>query len=112
MRRKLLENSVNNYYPEAIQTAERMQEYLGNDENLEKIGEAFYEAYISDDEKASRTFRRIFSQYINGSHEVRFIMNDMLISLCGWSFDYLLDVSDASISGNESDSDNGSTIIP
>ena len=56
------------------------------------FSEAFYDAYMNE---PAHIFRRVFKNYINGSHEVRAVLNDTFISLCGWGFENLLNESDS-----------------
>lgn len=81
----------NTYNPEEIQIAKRLKAVLESNYLLEEFGERFSDELMTDEESPASIFKRIFEQYIRGSHEVRYIINDMFISLCGWGINTLLD---------------------
>jgi len=60
---------------------------------MTRFANAYHLACFSDDERPCKIFRRIFNQYINGSDEVRYIINDVLTMLCGYGISTLLDMS-------------------
>lgn len=86
-------SEVELFNPEEIALAKRLEQVLFVPDMLSAFGDVFTEAYMTDEEEPKRTFKRIFKQYIEGSHDVRFIINDIFLSLCGYSINTLLDMS-------------------
>jgi len=65
-----------------------------NQNNPETLIEAFDRAYESDTEPWEKKGRRIFSTYDQADPKQKELINDIFISLCGYSLDTLLDARD------------------
>lgn len=94
---------IKTYNPDEIALAERLQGVIKDEELLCGFGEQFAEAYTTDEQSPERTFKRIFKQYIEGSHEIRFIINDIFLTLCGFEINTLLNQASENIDDGESD---------
>lgn len=96
---RFLTDQGNNY-----ETAAKLQSVLNDEKRLKEIGDYYYEQYMSDDEPPKKTFRRIISQYLQADDTGKNLIDDVLISLCGWSLSSLAEHSEGH-HGEEEDAD-------
>ena len=71
-------------------TEDRMEQFLDDELAMESFADVFYKEFATD---GDTDYKRIFDQYINGSNEERGVIEDIFMSLCGWSLETLLDKS-------------------
>ncbi|MDD2269239.1 MAG: hypothetical protein PHY15_06785 [Eubacteriales bacterium] len=96
---RFLSDRGNNY-----ETAATLQAVLDDEKRLEETGDYYYEQYMSDGESPKKSFRRIISQYLQADDIGKNLIDDVLISLCGWSLRSLAEYSEG-YNGDEEDSD-------
>jgi hypothetical protein len=63
----------------------KLQAVLHNDERLKQIYRYFLEQFYSEDTPCERVFQSIISKYLSMDDEGRRAMDDVLLSLCGWT---------------------------
>jgi hypothetical protein len=59
----------------------------------EKLVETFADAFRSDDESYEDIGERLLGDYENATQQEKTIMNNLLVTLCGWSFETLVEQS-------------------
>lgn len=69
-------------------TAERLREVMADTEKCTEFGGAFIRQIMSDDEKQNRLGHRLAKAILENNTE------DLLIAVCGWSSESLLDIAD------------------
>lgn len=79
----------NTFFPNASEkTRERLREVMTDAEKSEKLGEAFVEQVVSDDEKKQRIGYYLAKAILDNSVE------DLLIAVCGWTSKSLLNIAE------------------
>lgn len=69
-----------------VEINEILENVCAKDALSDKVWEAFEDAYGSDCECPNKKVKRIARQYMDSENGTRQIIDDLFITLCGWSF--------------------------
>jgi len=73
------------------QLAERLAGALNDEQFVEAFFDVLYAEMQSDNERPDKKVRELFRQYVAGTDEVRETVDNLLMTLCGWSLGTLFD---------------------